>query len=108
MKIIELMNKKRKIILTALFLIYCVGYIGAREMHIIVHRSGFHTDSKGAVLTSTHFVVNGDFGVPAFNIIFSLLQIVIGFVYIPAKFIEKQYWYLVVPINSTWPYSNAI
>jgi hypothetical protein len=80
----------------------------ARYTNLIVHRSGYMTDQSGEIFTASHFIDDGDFGVPIFNVTFALLHSAIGLTYLPLKAIEKQYWYIVIPMNSTWPYSNAI
>lgn len=100
------MKKRNKNIILVIIILYILGYLLVRETHLIVHRSGYYSDSQGLLRTATHFVVTGDFGTPTLNLKFSLMQNIFSFIYIPIKFIEKLYWNIVVPIDSPWPYLN--
>ena len=101
----EQMNR-RKFIQLVLCLVYVAGYIGARNTHMIIHRSGFSTDrATGEIETRTHYVTNGDIGIPMFNPTGSLLIVITGWVYFPMRALEQFAWYLIVPEGSAWPYT---
>ena len=101
--------RKNRILIVAIFLtLYSTGYFIARYSHIIVHRSGYSTSQQGMILTASHEVAAGDFGVPMLNLGFSYFQIIISYIYFPVRYVEKLYWYIANPVGSEWLYVGSL
>jgi hypothetical protein len=75
---------------------------------MIVHRSGYYTSQQGNILTGSHEIEAGDFGVPMLRLNFSYFQDFISILYLPVRYFEKLYWLVATPIESEWPYEESL
>jgi hypothetical protein len=91
---------RRRYLLLALVL-YLLFYGYLRQNHVLVHTVSHSKPEHGSVIFD-HGVRSGDFGVPIFHPMFSLVVALNGLIYMPLLPYEIVYWHIVQPVHTCY------
>lgn len=97
-----LLSNNKWVVLVIFAVLYSSAYWAARSSHVLVHRTGYYSDSGQGQKLDGHYISQGNFGSPILSPIFSSALAVSAFILWPAAQFELVYWHFVAPRGLPW------